>query len=97
MAAVAASSFQITALKPTLFPARNFFRVSLKKGGTDSQGVPLSRLSSISSGQYLRRTLTSSPARFGKVITKASSEAGENKLASGLPIDLKGLLFFLLT
>lgn len=95
MAAVAASSLQITALKPTLFPARNFFRVSLTKVGTDSQGSPLSRLSSIASGQYIRRTLASSPARFDKVITKASSEAGENKLTSGLPIDLKGKRAFI--
>ncbi|XP_075481364.1 enoyl-[acyl-carrier-protein] reductase [NADH], chloroplastic-like [Primulina tabacum] len=96
MAAAAASSIQIPALKPALFPARNFFRGSLAKVGTDSQEAPLSRLlPSISSGQYLRRTLTSSPARFDKVITKASSEAGENKLASGLPIDLKGKRAFI--
>lgn len=95
MAAAGASIFQITALKPTLFPARNYFRVNLAKVGTDSQGAPLSRLSSISSGQYLRRTLTSSPAKFDKVITKASSEAGENKLSSGLPIDLKGKRAFI--
>ncbi|XP_073062293.1 enoyl-[acyl-carrier-protein] reductase [NADH], chloroplastic-like isoform X4 [Primulina eburnea] len=96
MAAAAASSIQITALKPALSPARNFFRGSLAKVGTYSQEAPLSRLlPSISSGQYLRRTFTSSPARFDKVITKASSEAGENKLASGLPIDLKSKRAFI--
>ncbi|XP_073149357.1 enoyl-[acyl-carrier-protein] reductase [NADH], chloroplastic-like [Henckelia pumila] len=95
MAAAAASSFQITALKPTLLPARNLFRASVAKVGTNSQGTPLSSLSSISSGRYLRRSFTSSPARLNKIITKASSEAGENKLGSGLAIDLKGKRAFI--
>ncbi|KAL3645094.1 Enoyl-[acyl-carrier-protein] reductase [NADH], chloroplastic [Castilleja foliolosa] len=94
MAVTAASSLQITAAKPSLFSAQRFFR-----GGVANVSInSLAKLSStcyMSSGQLFNRTFTSSPAKFNRVTTKAMSVPGENKPASGLPIDLKGKRAFI--
>ncbi|GFP94405.1 enoyl-[acyl-carrier-protein] reductase [nadh] chloroplastic [Phtheirospermum japonicum] len=94
MAVTAASSFQITAAKPSLFSSQRFFR-----GGVANVGInSLAKLSSachISSGQLFNRTFTSSPAKYTEIATKAMSEPGENKPTSGLPIDLKGKRAFI--
>ncbi|KAL3647630.1 Enoyl-[acyl-carrier-protein] reductase [NADH], chloroplastic [Castilleja foliolosa] len=94
MAVNAASSLQITAAKPSLFSAQRLLR-----GGVANVGInSLAKLSSachISSGQLFNRTFTSSPAKFNKIATKAMSEPGEDKPATGLPINLKGKKAFI--
>ncbi|KAK6164240.1 hypothetical protein DH2020_001104 [Rehmannia glutinosa] len=98
MAVTAASSLQITAAKPSLFSAQRILRGGVTNVGINSLGESWAKLSSvchISSGQHFNRTFTSSSAKFNKVATKAMSVPGENKPASGLPIDLKGKRAFI--
>ncbi|XP_051118438.1 enoyl-[acyl-carrier-protein] reductase [NADH], chloroplastic [Andrographis paniculata] len=93
MAASAASSFQIAAVKPSMFSAKGIFRGGLAKFDMNSVGLSWGKLSSacpVSSGQYSSRTFTSSPVKFSKVVTKAMSEPSESKPAPGLSINLKG-------
>ncbi|KAG8389072.1 hypothetical protein BUALT_Bualt02G0191200 [Buddleja alternifolia] len=98
MAATAASCLQITAVKPSIFSAQNVLRGGVANVGISSLGASWAKLSSachISSGLHFNRSFTSSPAKSNKVVTKAMSEAGENKPASGLSIDLKGKRAFI--
>ncbi|KAL3850070.1 hypothetical protein ACJIZ3_011952 [Penstemon smallii] len=98
MAATAASSLQITASKSSLFSVQKVFRAGVANVSVKSRGASWEKLSSscyVSAGQHFTRNFTSSAARFNKVVTRAMSEAGENKPASGLPIDLKGKRAFI--
>ncbi|CAI9774480.1 unnamed protein product [Fraxinus pennsylvanica] len=98
MAAASASSLQNAAFRPSLFSAGRIIRAGVASVGIDHQGASCSKLSSachISTGQLFHRTFTSSPSKFNKVVTKAMSEAGENKPDLGLPINLKGKRAFI--
>lgn len=91
MAATAASSLHIAGSGPCIFSAKNI----LKGKVGDSLTASWAKLSSacyVSSAQHFNRPFTSSPARFDKVVTRAMSETGESNAASGLSINLKGLL-----
>ena len=66
------------------------------------KAASLAKLSSAchisSSAQIFQRSfMASSSVKFEKTVVKAMSEASENSHASGLPINLKGLIVFLLT
>lgn len=96
--AMAASSLQITASKPCIFSAKNIFRGNVANIGMTSLAASWAKLSSachVSSSQHFNRTFTSSPAKFDKAVTKAMSETGESRPASGLAINLKGLTAFI--
>ncbi|PIM99736.1 Reductase [Handroanthus impetiginosus] len=98
MAATAASSLQIAATKPSLVSAQKILRGGVADIGVSSLGASWAKLSSacrISSGRHFNRTFTATPAKFNRVATKAISEPGENKTASGLPINLTGKRAFI--
>ncbi|XP_042014614.1 enoyl-[acyl-carrier-protein] reductase [NADH], chloroplastic-like [Salvia splendens] len=98
MAAAAASSLQIAGSKPCIFSAKNILKGKVADIGIKSLTASWAKLSSachVSSAQHFNRPLTSSPARFDKAVTRAMSETGESKAASGLSINLKGKRAFI--
>ncbi|KAL7199267.1 hypothetical protein ACSBR2_021535 [Camellia fascicularis] len=98
MAATAATGLQISAARPSISSTNRIFKACAASVGADSKGISWARLASachISSLQHFQRNFMSSPVKFEKVVTRAMSESGENKPASGLPIDLKGKRAFI--
>ncbi|THF98712.1 hypothetical protein TEA_017784 [Camellia sinensis var. sinensis] len=98
MAATAATGLQIGAARPSISSTSRIFKACAASVGADSKGISWARLASachISSLQHFQRNFMSSPVKFEKVVTRAMSESGENKPASGLPIDLKGKRAFI--
>lgn len=98
MAATAATGLQISAARPSILSTNRIFKACAASVGADSKGISWARLASachISSLQRFQRNFMSSPVKFEKVVTRAMSESGENKPASGLPIDLKGKRAFI--
>ncbi|XP_058070807.1 enoyl-[acyl-carrier-protein] reductase [NADH], chloroplastic-like isoform X2 [Magnolia sinica] len=66
--------------------------------GADLKGDPQTKFTSsshISHMQPFIRSITCTPARFNKVVTKAMSGASEKVAAAGLPIDLRGKRAFI--
>ncbi|KAM7523329.1 hypothetical protein LguiA_013231 [Lonicera macranthoides] len=97
MVATVASSLQITAAARPFIFSKRIFRTSAAIA-VDSNGSSWPKLAStfhISSLQHFPRTFTSVPAKSGKFVTKAKSEASEKKPASMLPIDLRGKRAFI--
>lgn len=93
MAASAASSFQITIARPSIFSTKRISSVCSTKFCADTRKQSWNRLASscqVSSTQNFWRNFTSTSQKLEKVVTKAKSEADGSKAASGLPIDLKG-------
>lgn len=98
MAATAATGLQISAARPSISSTNRIFKACAASVGADSKGISWARLASachISSLQHFQRNFMSSPVKFEKVVTRAMSESGENKPASGLPIYLKGKRAFI--
>ncbi|KAF5937180.1 hypothetical protein HYC85_024686 [Camellia sinensis] len=98
MAATAATGLQISAARPSISSTSRIFKACAASVGADSKGISWARLASachISSLQHFQRNFMSSPVKFERVVTRAMSESGENKPASGLPIDLKGKRAFI--
>ncbi|CAL5433849.1 unnamed protein product [Camellia sinensis] len=98
MAATAATGLQISAARPSISSTSRIFKACAASVGADSKGISWARLASachISSLQHFQRNFMSSPVKFEKVVTRAMSGSGENKPASGLPIDLKGKRAFI--
>lgn len=98
MAATAATGLQISAARPSISSTNRIFKACAASVGADSKGISWARLASachISSLQHFQRNFMSSSVKFEKVVTRAMSESGENKPASGLPIDLKGKRAFI--
>lgn len=98
MAATAATGLQISAARPSILSTNRIFKACAASVGADSKGISWARLASachISSLQRFQRNFMSSPVKYEKVVTRAMSESGENKPASGLPIDLKGKRAFI--
>ena len=97
MATTAASSLQIATARPCISSSRRLFKAGAAILGCNSKAVSWNKLTSachISSVQPFQRSFTSSSIKFDKVVTKAMSEATENKPISGLPIDLRGQFSF---
>lgn len=93
MAASAASSFQITIARPSIFSTKRITSFCSTKFGGETQKLSCNRLASschVSSIQHFWRSFTSTTQKFQKVVTKAKSEADDSKPASVLPIDLRG-------
>lgn len=96
MATTAASSLQMATARPCISSSHRVFRSSAAMLHGNSKVVSSSKLSSachISSVQSFQRSFTSSSLKMDKFVTKAMAGSSENK-PSGLPIDLKGLIFF---
>uniref|UniRef100_A0A2N9EEP4 Uncharacterized protein n=1 Tax=Fagus sylvatica TaxID=28930 RepID=A0A2N9EEP4_FAGSY len=99
MATTAASSLQIATARPCISSSRKLFKAGAAILGGNSKVASWNKLTSachISSAQPFHRSFTSSSIKFDKVVTKAMSEATENKPISGLPIDLRVILVELL-
>ncbi|GMY16143.1 enoyl-[acyl-carrier-protein] reductase [NADH], chloroplastic [Fagus crenata] len=98
MATTAASSLQIATARPCISSSRKLFKAGAAILGGNSKVASWNKLTSachISSAQPFHRSFTSSSIKFDKVVTKAMSEATENKPISGLPIDLRGKRAFI--
>ncbi|KAG2675076.1 hypothetical protein I3843_13G147400 [Carya illinoinensis] len=98
MATTAAPSLQIAAVRPSIFSSCRLFKSGAVILGGNSKAAPWNKLTSachISSVQPFQLGFTSSSKRFDKVVTKAMSEASENKPITGLPIDLRGKRAFI--
>ncbi|EOY32460.1 NAD(P)-binding Rossmann-fold superfamily protein isoform 5, partial [Theobroma cacao] len=92
------SSLQIAAARPCISSPHRFVEAGVSILGANSKSVSWTKLTSacnISSLEPFRRSFTSSPAKFKKVVTKAMSESSEKKPVSGLAIDLKGKRAFI--
>ncbi|KAH9740907.1 Enoyl-(acyl-carrier-protein) reductase (NADH) [Citrus sinensis] len=98
MAATAACSLQMAAVKPCISSSHRGVKAGVAVVGGNSKGASWTKLSSashISSGQPFLRSFTSSSVKFDKVVTRAMAESSTNKPISGLPIDLKGKRAFI--
>ncbi|XP_024047755.1 enoyl-[acyl-carrier-protein] reductase [NADH], chloroplastic [Citrus clementina] len=98
MAATAACSLQMAAVKPCISSSHRGVKAGVAVVGGNSKGALWTKLSSashISSGQPFLRSFTSSSVKFDKVVTRAMAESSTNKPISGLPIDLKGKRAFI--
>ncbi|KAK9999751.1 hypothetical protein SO802_019354 [Lithocarpus litseifolius] len=98
MATTAASSLQIATARPCISSSRRLFKAGTAILGGNSKAVSWNKLTSachISFIQPFQQSFTSSSIKFDKVVTKAMSEATENKPISGLPIDLRGKRAFI--
>lgn len=96
MATTATPTMHIATTKPCISASRKVFKSSFAVMGTESRGSSCTRLSSsyhISSKMPLSQSLTSTPRKFERIVTKAMSEASELKPLPGLPIDLRGWTF----
>ncbi|XP_057484423.1 enoyl-[acyl-carrier-protein] reductase [NADH], chloroplastic-like [Actinidia eriantha] len=98
MAATASTALQITAARPTVSSTCRIFKAGVARVDADSKGTSCAKLASacrISSVQQFQCSVMSLPAKFRKFSVKAVSESSETKLASGLPINLKGKRAFI--
>ncbi|KAG7948053.1 hypothetical protein I3843_14G127500 [Carya illinoinensis] len=96
--ATAASGLQIAAVRPSFSSSRRLFKAGAAILGDNCKAASWNKLTSschISSVIPLQRSFTSSSIKFDKFLTKAMSEASDNKPASGLPIDLRGKRAFI--
>lgn len=99
MAATAACSLQMAAVKPCISSSHRGVKAGVAVVGGNSKVASWTKLSSashISSGQPFLRSFTSSSVNFDNVVTRAMAESSTNKPIAGLPIDLKGQLISLL-
>jgi hypothetical protein len=99
MAATAASGLQMATARPCISSSRRMVKAGAAILGANSKGASWAKLASGSHISYIqpfKRTLMSSSVKLNKVVTKAMSESNESKPVSGLPIDLRGTVVFLL-
>lgn len=98
MAATAACSLQMAAVRPCISSSHRGVKAGVAVVGGNSKGASWTKLSSashISSVQPFLQSFTSSSVKFDKVVTRAMAESSTNKPISGLPIDLKGKRAFI--
>lgn len=98
MAATAACSLQMAAVRPCISSSHRGAKAGVAVIGGNSKGASWTKLSSashLSSVQPFLRNFTSSSVKFDKVVTTAMAESSTNKPISGLPIDLKGKRAFI--
>lgn len=98
MAATAACSLQMAAVKPCISSSHRGVKAGVAVVGGNSKVASWTKLSSashISSVQPFLRSFTSSSVNFDNVVTRAMAESSTNKPIAGLPIDLKGKRAFI--
>ncbi|CAL5352014.1 unnamed protein product [Camellia sinensis] len=98
MATSVTPSMQIATTKPSIYSSCQVSKPGTAIFSTEINKASWTRLtcsSHISSTQPFFQSLPSSPVKLQKVITKAMSEASNNKPVSGLPIDLRGKRAFI--
>ncbi|KAI7996740.1 hypothetical protein LOK49_LG10G02996 [Camellia lanceoleosa] len=98
MATSVTPSMHIATTKPSIYSSCQVSKPGTAIFTTEINKASWTRLtcsSHISSTQPFFQSLLSSPVKLQKVITKAMSEASNNKPVSGLPIDLRGKRAFI--
>ncbi|CAL5423478.1 unnamed protein product [Camellia sinensis] len=98
MATSVTPSMHIATTKPNIYSSCQVSKPGTAIFSTEINKASWTRLtcsSHISSTQPFFQSLPSSPVKLQKVITKAMSEASNNKPVSGLPIDLGGKRAFI--
>ncbi|KAF5941329.1 hypothetical protein HYC85_022496 [Camellia sinensis] len=98
MATSVTPSMHIATTKPSIYSSCQVSKPGTAIFSTEINKASWTRLtcsSHISSTQPFFQSLPSSPVKLQKVITKAMSEASNNKPVSGLPIDLRGKRAFI--
>jgi len=97
MAASLAPGLQTATVRPSIASPRQLFRAGTAFSVADLKGASWAKHTSashISSLQPLQHQFSSLPMKSGKAVMRAMAESSE-KSAAGLPIDLKGQIFFL--
>lgn len=97
MGTAAAPGSYMATIKPCI-SSRKMLLSSVKNISTEHKEASWTRLASsshISSRQPFLRRITSGPMKFEKFVTRAMSEANDEKPLSGLPIDLRGKRAFI--
>ncbi|KAJ4724142.1 Enoyl-[acyl-carrier-protein] reductase [Melia azedarach] len=98
MAATAASSLQMAAVRPCISTSCRGIKAGVALVSSNSKEASWAKLTSvrhISSVQHFQRSFTSSAVKFDKFVTRAVSASSDSKPVSGLPIDLKGKRAFI--
>ncbi|KAJ0021318.1 hypothetical protein Pint_31276 [Pistacia integerrima] len=98
MAATAASSLQMAAVRPCVSTSHRAVKAGVAFVAGNSKKASWANLASachISSVQPLHRSFMSSSVKLDKVVTKATAESSDSKPVSGLPIDLRGKKAFI--
>ncbi|XP_031283043.1 enoyl-[acyl-carrier-protein] reductase [NADH], chloroplastic-like [Pistacia vera] len=98
MAATAASSLQMAAVRPCVSTSHRAVKAGVAFVAGNSQKASWANLASachMSSVQPLHRSFMSSSVKLDKVVTKAAAESSDSKPVSGLPIDLRGKKAFI--
>ncbi|KAE8668456.1 reductase [Hibiscus syriacus] len=98
MGTAAAPGSYIANIKPCIPSSRKILVSSTVNISTEHKEASWTRLASfsnISSRQPFLHSITSKPVRFEKFVTRALSEASDNKPLPGLPIDLRGKRAFI--
>ncbi|KAL4376828.1 hypothetical protein GQ457_02G024450 [Hibiscus cannabinus] len=98
MGTAAAPGSYMVNIKPCISSSRKMLVSSMVNISTQNKEASWTRLASfsnISSRQPFLHRITSKPVKFEKFVTRAMSEASDNKPLSGLPIDLRGKRAFI--
>ncbi|KAK9036884.1 hypothetical protein V6N11_021808 [Hibiscus sabdariffa] len=98
MGTAAAPGSYMVNIKPCISSSRKMLVSSMVNISTENKEASWTRLASfsnISSRQPFLHRITSKPVKFEKFVTRAMSEASDNKPLSGLPIDLRGKRAFI--
>ncbi|KAK9265544.1 hypothetical protein L1049_021607 [Liquidambar formosana] len=98
MAATATPGMHMATTKPCISSSRKIFKTSTAIFGSEFKEASWARLTSsscVSSTQPLFQSFTPTSIKHKKVVTRAMSEASENKPLPGLPIDLRGKRAFI--
>ncbi|XP_022744934.1 enoyl-[acyl-carrier-protein] reductase [NADH] 1, chloroplastic-like [Durio zibethinus] len=99
MGMAAAPGSYMATIKPCIsssYPKMLLSRVVfIGTGHKEASWTRLASFSHISSRQPFQLRITSGPVKFEKFVTRAMSEANDNKPLSGLPIDLRGKRAFI--
>ncbi|KAK8667572.1 hypothetical protein V6N13_007720 [Hibiscus sabdariffa] len=97
MGTAAAPGSYMANIRPCI-PSRRMFvssTVNISAEHKEASSTRLASFSNISSRQPFLHRITSKPVKFEKFVTRAMSEASDNKPLSGLPIDLRGKRAFI--
>ncbi|KAK8713580.1 hypothetical protein V6N13_148792 [Hibiscus sabdariffa] len=97
MGTAAASGSYMANIRPCISSRRMLVSstVNISTEHKEASWTRLASFSNISSRQPFLHWITSKPVKFEKFVTRAMSEASDNKPLSGLPIDLRGKRAFI--
>lgn len=94
----ATSSMHIAVSKPVIFASHEASKSSIAVVSSGIKGASWMKLKSschISSTHVISQNITSTAAKFNRIVTKAMSESSDTKPLPGLPVDLRGKRAFI--